>query len=192
MFSVTAGELRQFLSEVEITQAEFARLIAVTSRAVSLWLSGERPIPGPVEAYLRLLGKAPPSLSQTEFNLLKQKGAAMRDGMFGIKFQGNESSGVGLLIFDNGRVYGTDEAGVRYDGGYVLNEKTGLADVSIRVTFPKNVRSVFGISNPYEWTIDVTTSLNTGQDSGALSVKTSLGNMIHAQYFFLRSLPDAA
>lgn len=116
----------------------------------------------------------------------------MRDGVFGIRFQAHESAGAGLLVLDDGRVYGTDEAGVRYDGGYVFNEKSGLADLSIRVTFPKNVRSVFGMSNPYEWTIDVTTSFNPNRDSGALAVKTSLGNVIHAQYFFLRSLPDAA
>ena len=32
----------------------------------------------------------------------------MRDGINGIKFQSRQGAGMGLLILDNGRVYGTD------------------------------------------------------------------------------------
>ena len=48
-------ELRAALSELELTQANFARLLGVTSRAVALWAANERTIPGPVEGYLRLV-----------------------------------------------------------------------------------------------------------------------------------------
>lgn len=116
----------------------------------------------------------------------------MRDGMFGITFQGQQGAGMGLLIFDNGRVYGTDTQGVRYDGDYLFNEKSGLADVKLKVTFPANVRAVFGTSNPYEWAIDVTTTLDPKQNSGALTVRTSVGQPISAQFTFLRTLPEAA
>ena len=116
----------------------------------------------------------------------------MRDGMFGISFQGQQGAGMGVLVFDNGRVYGTDTEGVRYDGEYIFNEGTGLADVKVKITFPPNVKAVFGISNPYEWAFDVTTTFNPKQNSGPLAVKTSLGQPINAQYQFLRNLPDAA
>ena len=116
----------------------------------------------------------------------------MRDGMFGITFQGQQGAGMGVLIFDNGRVYGTDTEGVRYDGEYLFDETTGLVSVKVKITFPPNVKAVFGISNPYEWAFDVTTSFNPKQNSGPLAVKTSLGKPINAQYVFLRSLPEAA
>ena len=116
----------------------------------------------------------------------------MRDGMYGISFQGQQGVGMGVLIFYSGRVYGTDTQGVRYDGEYLYNETTGMADVKVKVTFPPNVRAVFGIANPYEWAFDVTTSFNPKQNSGPLSVKTSVGQPINAQFVFLRTLPEAA
>jgi hypothetical protein len=42
-----------------------------------------------------------------------------------------------------------------------------------------NVRAVFGISNPYEWAFDITTTFDLKQISGA-------------QCVFLRSFPEAA
>ena len=189
---MTGDDLRTILTELAITQADFARLIGVTPRAVTLWMAEERSIPGPAEAYVRLFRLLPANLRQVELNRLKQKGTAMRDGMFGITFQGQQGAGMGLLIFDNGRVYGTDTQGVRYDGEYIFNETSGLANVKVKVTFPPNVRAVFGISNPYEWAFDITTTFDPKQNSGALAVKTSLGRPVAAQYVFLRSLPEVA
>src|SRR5215831_13944269 len=160
---MNSNDLKEILTELGITQADFARLIGVTPRAVTLWMADERAIPGPAEAYIRLLRLLPPNLQQVELNRLKQKGTGMRDGMFGITFQGQQGAGMGVLIFDNGRVYGTDTQGVRYDGEYIFNESSGLADVKIKVTFPPNVKAVFGISNPYEWAFDVTTTINPNQ-----------------------------
>ena len=189
---MTSNELRAVLAELGITQTDFARLIGVTARAVTLWMSDERPIPGPVIAYVRVMQLLPANLRQIELNRLKQKGTNMRDGMFGISFQGQQGAGMGVLVFENGRVYGTDTQGVRYDGEYIFNESSGLADVKVKVTFPPNVRAVFGTMNPYEWAFDITTSFNPKQNSGALTVRTSLGQPISAQYVFLRTLPEAA
>jgi transcriptional regulator with XRE-family HTH domain len=185
-------ELKAFISELGISQADFARLVGVTSRAVTLWLAEERAIPGPVESYVRLLQMLPGSLKYIELSRLKEKGTGMRDGMYGIALQGQQGAGMGMLIFDNGRIYGTDTEGVRYDGEYVFHETSGLADVKVKVTFPPNVKAVFGISNPYEWSFDVTTALNPMRKSGQLSLKTSLGKPINAQFVFLRTLPEAA
>src|SRR3984885_14920881 len=185
-------ELEAILAELEITQADFARLIGVTPRAITLWVAEQRSIPGPAEAYLRVLQLLPQNLRQVELNRLKQKGTDMRDGMYGISFQGQQGAGMGVLVFDNGRVYGSDTQGVRYDGEYLFNEGSGLADVKIKVTFPPNVRAVFGTMNPYEWAFDITSSFDPKKNSGPLTVRTSLGAPISAQYVFLRSLPEAA
>lgn len=192
MFDMISTDLKAFLSEFELTQADFARLVGVTVRAVTLWISEERSIPGPVNAYARLFQLLPANLRQIELNRLKQKGTNMRDGIFGITFQGQHGRGMGMLIFDNGRVYGTDEAGVRYDGDYLFDEGSGLANVKVKVMFPPNIRSVQGISNPYEWSIDITTTFDPRQNAGKLMLRTSLNRPLSAQYVFLRNLPEAA
>jgi DNA-binding transcriptional regulator YdaS (Cro superfamily) len=184
-------EMKSLLSGLDLNQANFARLIGVTPRAVNLWMMDERAIPGPAASYLRLLSVLPMSLRQIEIARINERGTAMRDGMFGITFQGRQGAGMGMLVFDAGRIYGTDTEAAKYDGEYVFNESTGRADVVIKVSFPPNVMSVLGISNPFEWAIDVSTSLDPRQDAGSLAVRTSLGQQINAQYKYLRPLPDA-
>jgi hypothetical protein len=190
--AMTSSDLKTILIELELTQADFARLLGITPRAIALWIADERTIPGPAESYLRLFQLLPPNLRQVELNRLKRKGTAMRDGMFGITFQGQQGAGMGVLVFENGRVYGTDTEGVRYDGEYQFSESSGFADVKIKVTFPPNVMSVFGVANPYEWAFDVTAKFDPKQNSGTLAVMTSIGQEINARYVYLRSLPEAA
>jgi hypothetical protein len=189
---MTGDELKTVISEASLSQADFARLVGVTSRAVALWISEGRAIPGPAEGYLRLFLLLPANLRQVELGRLRERGTPMRDGMYGITFQGHQSAGMGVLVFDAGRVYGTDTQGVKFDGEYLFNQTTHRADVKIKVTFPPNVISVFGVSNPYEWAFDVTTSLDPKLNSGALEVGTSIGQSLNAQYVYLRALPDAA
>jgi hypothetical protein len=188
---MSPAELKSLLAGLDLTQVNFARLVEVTPRAVNLWVTDERAIPGPVAAYGRLLSALPPNLRQIEFGRLNERGTGMRDGMFGITFQGQQGAGMGMLVFDAGRVYGSDSEGAKYDGGYVFNEGSGMANVNLKVRFPPNVLSVFGISNPYEWAIDVNAVIDPKQDAGSVIVKTSLGHQINAQYKYLRTLPEA-
>jgi hypothetical protein len=188
---MTSGELKRFIHESGLTQAALAKLLGVTARAVSLWLIEERAIPGPAEAYMRVFKSLPPNLRQQEETRLNDGETKMRDGMFGISFTGPVDSGIGVLVFDSGRIYGSD-GGARYDGTYVFNEKSGRADLLLKVTFPPGVNSVFGITNPYEWSIDVATSIDPRADRGNSVVKTSLGKNVNAQFTYLRALPDAA
>jgi len=114
----------------------------------------------------------------------------MRDGIFGVTYEGQVGAGFAMLTFDNGRVHGVDTERGRYDGEYLFDEASGMARVNLKVTMPANVMSVFGISNPYEWAIDVTALLDPRQDAGRVEVKNALGSL-RAQYRFLRDLPDA-
>jgi DNA-binding transcriptional regulator YdaS (Cro superfamily) len=189
---MTHGQLRAALDELKLTQADFARLIGVTPRAVNLWMAEDRTIPGPAAAYVQLLGTLPANLRQVEFGRLKHGVSAMREGIFGITYQGRSGAGMGMLVFEAGRVYGSDAAKGRYDGGYVFNEASELVDVTLKVTFPPNVASVLGIVNPYEWSIDVTTSFNPKLETGQVTVTNSLGQPLSAHFTFLRELPQAA
>jgi hypothetical protein len=183
-------QLKSRLTDLRLSQADVARLLGVTSRAVALWVGNDRPIPGPVVAYLRVLSLLPSNLLQLELSQLK--GGFMRDGMYRVRFQSPSDSGDGVLVFDSGRVWGTDIGNARYDGEYLVNDHTGKADVRLKVTFPANGMSVFGIKNPYEWSIDVTTILDPQHTRGQLTVQTSLQQALTAQYEFMRPLPDAA
>jgi DNA-binding transcriptional regulator YiaG len=74
-------DLKALLLEVGLSQADFARLIGVTSRAVTLWMNDERAIPGPAEAYARVFRLLPPNIRQTELARLKyQFSGATRSG----------------------------------------------------------------------------------------------------------------
>lgn len=183
--------LKAALSGVGITQTDFARLIGVTPRAVSLWMVGDRAIPGPVEAYAKLLQALTPAQRQAEFAKLRERRTAMRDGMYGIEFSSVARWGAGVVILDNGRAYGADAAGAKYDGEYVYDEAKRVAELRLKVTFPPNVQAVFGPIHPYEWSIDLTTSLNPHADAGHVTLNTPLGPQISAKYKFLRPLPDA-
>jgi hypothetical protein len=188
------SDLRTVLDEVGISQADFARLIGVTPRAVSLWMVGDR-VPGPAEAYTRLLQSLTPAQRQVELARLKERRTTMRDGMYGVEFKptkgdGTSGTGICVLILDNGRAFGVDPSGAKYDGEYTFDEATRLADLRLKVTFPPNVKAVFGVTNPYEWSIDLTTQLNPHADSGQVRIATPIGRAINARYKFLRPLPE--
>jgi hypothetical protein len=183
-------DLRMILDELSLTQVDFARLIGVTSRAVALWMAGDRAIPGPAEAYARLIYSIPPSARQVELGRLKQKETTMRDGMYGIEYHSNGGAGIGVLVVDSGRVFGTDPLGGKYDGDYVYDDATGLADLRLKVTLPPNAMSIFGTSYPFEWSFDVATRFNPRLDSGEVRLATTLGPAVNARYRYLRALPE--
>lgn len=186
--------LKQAIEAIGITQADLARLLGVTARAVNLWAMGDRPVPGPVEAYTRLLQVLTPNLRQAELSRLHVKEPRMRNGMYGIYFKiGTHpgQSGVGMLNFEDGVIYGVDEARVRYDGGYTINAQ-GQAEILLKVTYPPNVIAIFGTSNPYEWSIEVQAIIDPNKEEGDMFARTSLGQIIPAHYTFMRPLPQVA
>jgi hypothetical protein len=183
--------LRIALADLALTQVDFARLLEVTPRAVTLWLSGERAVPGPVKGYLRLLSTMPANLRQVELNRLAGKGADMKDGIYQVRFQGQAGAGMAMLVFDGGQIYGTDTEAGKYDGTYIFQPATGQVDAKVKVTFPPNVISVFGMQHPFEWAFEVETTFNGKAEKGVLALKNSLGAPIQAQYAFMRTLPQA-
>jgi len=185
---MTTVELRAFLRETGLSQADFSKLIEVTPRAVSLWLSGERAIPGPAEAYARVFRGLPAGARAVETLRLKET-RAMRDGMYAVLYHSGNQGGYATVILDGGRAYGADPAGARYDGYYQYDESTGTAKVQLKVTFPPNVPAVFAPSQPFEWSIDIVGDVDPRLDRGHVEFTTTLGSSLHAQYQFLRGLP---
>lgn len=189
------NELRTILKSLELPQVIFARLVGVTTRAVNMWVQGEREIPGPAEAYLRVFQMLPANFKAVELERITGKEKAMREGMYQISFHtsGNpENWGVGTLIFGGGTIYGVDAGGAKYDGIYVPTATEGVVNARVKVTFPPNGMSIFGIMHPYEWSIEVTTQMDSRNESGNLNVRTNLRSNVSASYQFLRSIPEAA
>jgi hypothetical protein len=118
-----SDELKAIIGKLGLSQTDFARLIGVTPRAVTLWMVGDRAIPGPVEAYGRLLSSVPLSARQFELARLTQGTTGMRDGMYGIEYSSVAGAGLGVLIMHGGRVFGADPIGGKYDGDYNLRRE---------------------------------------------------------------------
>jgi len=186
------NELRKTLSELGLQQNDFADMTGVTPRAVTLWLAGERGIPGAVDAYLRVFRQLPPDLQKIEIDRFKMKENIMRTGMYGITFGSVAGWGEGVLVFDEGRVFGIDAGRARYDGIYSADPKTGLINLKVRVTFPPNGLAVFGESRPYEWSFEIIATIDPTKPKGAMSFPSPFGPIIKAEYEFLRPLAEAA
>jgi len=52
-------ELCRTLKQLGLSQRDLADLLDVTMRSVSYWITGERRVPGPVAAFLRLFAQLP-------------------------------------------------------------------------------------------------------------------------------------
>jgi transcriptional regulator with XRE-family HTH domain len=193
---MTYSELKLLLLDLELSQVEFAKLVGVTPRAVNMWVQGEREIPGPVESYLRIFRMLNSSQRFAEKERVAGKEKVMREGMYEIQFHtsGNPADwGMAVLIFGGGIVYGADAGGgASYDGTYAPTAEPGIVDVKLKVSFPPNVLSIFGISHPHEWSIEVRTKMDSRNEAGKVFAVTNLGQNVDASYSFIRALPEAA
>lgn len=190
---MTGLELKETIAGLRISQAEFARLVGVTVGAVAQWLSENRSIPGPVEAFVALFMRLPSSIREFELSQLQKGASNMRNGMYLIHFVGSAGDGYATLTFDDGLVYGFDTGGGQYDGVCTPNTASAdVVDIEVKVRMPPNIKSVVGgISNPFEWVLPVKTQLNIRNDRGQISVKTALGPTVQASYTRMRDLPTS-
>lgn len=113
----------------------------------------------------------------------------MKDGIYGINFSAQGGQGLGMLVFESGRIYGADAGCAKYDGTYTVNPKTGMADVKLHVEMPAGQPSVIGISQPFDWMLDVTTAIDPSKEKGDVVVNSNLGRQLRAHYEFIRPLP---
>ena len=113
----------------------------------------------------------------------------MKDGLYQLEFAGRNGAGIGVLIFENGRVFGSDAGFGKYDGTYTMNPATKMADIKLRVEMPAGSESILGPAQPFSWNVDVETSLDPTRDSDVISVRTNLG-AAQARYQYMRSLPE--
>lgn len=183
-----AAKLRQILADLGITQVILARLLGVTPRAVNLWIAGERDVPRPVEAYLRLLVSLPKAIQAQEFDRLNKEATQMLDGMYAINFVGKSGQGNGVIILTGGLVFGSD-GGVQYDGTYEPSStQPGKVDVHLKLTVPPGVWLVQGVpAQPVEYRFDIDCTFAPGTTS-TVKIQTPFGP-IQVKIEFLRAIP---
>ncbi len=188
-FIMDTADFREALKNLGISQVNLARLVSVTPRAVSLWANGAREVPGPVQAYLRLLASLPKALQAQEMTRLKKEDSIMLDGMYAVNFAGKFGQGNGVIVLSGGIVFGSDTAGVEYDGSYEPSQThpDGI-DIRLNLTVPPGVWLVQGVQGQqveYRFGIDLTFD---PRESNTVEVNTPFGKVL-VTIDFLRSIP---
>jgi hypothetical protein len=181
-----AIRFRSALTGLGLSQVDFARLVHVTARAVNMWATDNREIPGPAIAYLELLESLPKPLIALELARLKE--APMHEGMYQLGFQGAKSVGTGIVVLQAGYIFGS-EGGTLYDGTYGPSlTKPDLLDVKLKITVPPGVWLVQGVPpQPMTYSFEVVATVRArGQTQ--LDVATPYGP-VRAVVQFLRDLP---
>jgi transcriptional regulator with XRE-family HTH domain len=152
--------LKRILDRLGLKQAEFARLLGVSARTVSLWATGEVALPGPVKAYLRLLQTAPPDTRALEIARLAGPHAALDEGLYSLSYGLPETNradpgrpappscvaGEALAVFRSGRVVGSDLWGGKFEGTYRFDTARRTNHFHIRLRVPPDGELVTGLS----------------------------------------------
>lgn len=112
--------LKCVLDRLGLRQAEFAKLLGVSPRSVSLWATGEVKLPGPVQAY--------------EFARLRGALRRVDDGLYRLIY-GSEGGGEAIALVRAGRIVGSDRSGARFEGTYQFDSarRTNHFHVWLRV-----------------------------------------------------------
>jgi hypothetical protein len=184
------NDLATGLKSLGISAAEFAKLARVTVRAVNMWLTNERGLPGPARAYLDLLAALPRALQKKELARIRDEDSSMFEGMYGIQFAGREGFGTGVLVLMGGKVFGLDEGRVEYDGRYEPSPTTpNHLEVALRVTVPPGLTLVTGVQpQPVTYWFDLQTSF-PARERTTSKVETPFGP-VGVRIEYLRGLPQ--
>jgi transcriptional regulator with XRE-family HTH domain len=117
-------ELKRVLERLGLKQTDFARLLDVSPRTVSLWATGDVTLPGPVKAYLRMLQFADDSRRTLEFARLAARSPSVHDGLYSVRYRPIASSmmpyenGDGIAMLKAGHIVGSDAGGGKFEGTY--------------------------------------------------------------------------
>ncbi len=116
--------LKRVLDRLGLKQIEFAQLLDVSPRTVSLWATGTVGIPGPVKAYLRMLQTCEPPRRAAEIARLRTDQPGVDDGLYSLSYAASVADGVeavtgdAVALLKAGRIVGSDNGGGTFEGTY--------------------------------------------------------------------------
>ncbi len=144
------GWLKRVLDRLGLKQTDFARLLDVSPRTVSLWATGEVALPGPVKAYLRMLQFADESRRTLEFARLAAKDPTVHDGLYSLRYgpPGEPlkpgQAGDGLALLKAGRIVGSDGGGGKFEGSYQFDRARGTFHFRVWLRVPPEGQLITG------------------------------------------------
>ncbi len=185
--------LKRILERLGLKQTEFARLLDVSPRAVSLWATGAVALPGPVQAYLRLLQSVSPSLRTAEFARLSAPDL-LDDGLYSLSYgrsadgRGNRA-GDALAVLRSGRIVGSDRWGGKFEGTYRFDTARKTNHVHVRLHVPPEGELVTGLcAGATGASVEVTAELARNGPLAATAVDIA-GQRVDLTLAYLGPLP---
>ena len=142
--------LKETLDRLGLKQSELARLIDMSPRSVSLWATGDSPIPGPVAAYLRVLQALPPHCLAEELRRVKGRSKMLDEGLYNVEYRssddpvGSAATGSALAVLRNGKILGSDRWGAVFMGSYDYDANDETNAVHLRLHVPPDGELVTG------------------------------------------------
>jgi transcriptional regulator with XRE-family HTH domain len=186
--------LKDVLERLGLRQAELAKLLDVSARTVSLWATGETPLPGPVAAYLRVLRSAGAEVLASELRRLEGRDKMFNEGIYGVSYKG-ENMGLldgdsGLAVLRNGKILGSDRWGGVFMGRYEYDPVRAHNRVHVRMQIPPEGELVTGFSaGPAGAIIDIVGAFERAAPVAATVVEVA-GRPVEIQLTYLAPLPN--
>jgi hypothetical protein len=187
--------LKSVLMRLGLRQCEFARLVDVSPRTVSIWASGTGQLPGPVAAYLGLLQLSGPDVVSRELQRLEGRNRMLDEGLYGLKYSSATDrgdvpeAGDGLAVLRNGKILGSDRWGGVFAGTYEFDSLMQLNKVHVRLDVPPDADLVTGFqSGPEGATIDVVAAFDRATPQSAAVVDVA-GKSVEIELTYIGPLP---
>lgn len=186
--------LKDTLERFGLKQTEFARLLDVSPRTVSLWSTGETALPGPVVAYLRVLQLLPAEALAEELRRVKGRSKMMDEGIYGLEyraeFMGEAETGSALAALRNGKILGSDRWGGVFVGSYDYDPVSERNSVHLRLSVPPEGRLITGFSaGPEGAAIDIVGSFERAAPVTTAITKVA-GHPVEVTMKYLGPLPN--
>ena len=186
--------LKDILDRLGLKQAELARLLDVSPRTVSLWATGHAALPGPVEAYFRVLQAAGSEVLAAELRTLSGRTKMLSEGVYGLAYRGEDGGlpdgGIALVVLRNGKIFGSDRDGGVFSGSYEFDPISALNKVHVRIQMPPEGRLVNGYTaGPEGATLDIAGAFERAAPVSSITIQAG-GRPIEVQLNYLGPLPN--
>ncbi len=186
--------LKESLQRLGIRQAELARLLDVSPRTVSLWATGDSPLPGPVAGYLRVLEMAGADAKGRELKRLEGRARMLDEGIYGLAYTGEHlgeaDGGDALAVLRNGKILGSDRWGGVFSGSYEYDAAAGTNKVHVRLDVPPEGVLVTGFSAGRDGaTIDIVGCFERAAPEASITIDIA-GRPVDIKLTYLGPVPN--
>lgn len=191
---MSASSLKATLERLGLRQTELAKLIDVSPRTVSLWATGGAPLPGPVEAYLRVIEMLTPQQRREELRRVQGREKMFDEGLYSLRYAGRDgeltSADDALAVLRNGKILGSDRYGGLFTGSYEFDPANETNNMHVRLQIPPDGVLVNGFdAGPEGATIDIVGAFERAAPVSTTTVDIG-GRPIDLHLTYLGAIPN--